>query len=104
MRRYWYSKYVIHTFASIIVFFQKKRRYVTHQGGGGGPPICYGLLHGGGGVQKWPKSCYVICEWPQTALGSRFSNRFPSFLIVDFSYLNVRSHDNASLRSRMQVF
>jgi len=47
------------------VFFQKKTALRnTPRGRGGGPPICYGLLHGGGGIQKWPKSCYVICEWP----------------------------------------
>jgi len=71
----------MHTFASIIVFFQKtkqkKQRYVTHKGGGGGgPPICYGLLKGGGGGQKWPKSCYVICEWPLTENARKPGYRF----------------------------
>jgi len=33
-------------------------------GGGGLNLFVTVVLHWGGGVQMWPKSCYVICEWP----------------------------------------
>jgi len=57
---------VLHTFG--IYNSIKKKIALRNKPGGGINRFVTVVLHGGGGgVQMWPKSCYVICEWPHTS-------------------------------------
>ena len=63
---------------ALIIAFKKMIALLNKPGGGGINPFVTVVLHGGGGVQMWPKSCYVICEWPhsQRKIGKKKKKRF----------------------------